>query len=61
MKICEKTQERLIAFQLRPFQNDFFKLTSNMVEASDVVHDLVKSLKKIKKAKVLKHANSMKI
>lgn len=51
LKICEKTQERLIAFQLRPFQNDFFKLTSNMVEASDVVHDLVKSLKKIKDSK----------
>lgn len=48
LKICEKTQERLIAFQLRPFQNDFFKLTSNMVEASDVVHTLVKSLKTLK-------------
>jgi predicted phosphate transport protein (TIGR00153 family) len=51
LKICEKAQERLIAFQLRPFQNDFFKLTSNMVEASDVVHDLVKSLKKLKDSK----------
>jgi hypothetical protein len=47
-KICEKAQERLVAFQLRPFQNDFFKLTSNMVEASDVVHTLVKSLKTLK-------------
>ncbi|MBS0289970.1 MAG: DUF47 family protein [Proteobacteria bacterium] len=51
LKICEKAQERLIAFQLRPFQNDFFKLTSNMVEASDVVHDLVINLKKIKDSK----------
>lgn len=51
LKVCEKTQERLIAFQLRPFQNDFFKLTSNMVEASDVVKDLVLSLRKIKDSK----------
>lgn len=51
LKIAEKTQERLVAFQLRPFQNDFFKLTSNMVEASDVVHDLVKSLKKLKNSR----------
>lgn len=51
LKICEKAQERLIAFQLRPFQNDFFKLTSNMVEASDVIHDLVKSLNKLKDSK----------
>jgi len=51
LKYCEKAQERLIAFQLRPFQNDFFKLTSNMVEASDVVHDMVKNLKKLKDTK----------
>lgn len=51
LKVCEKTQERLVAFQLRPFQNDFFKLTSNMVEASDVVHTLVKSLKVFKDSK----------
>lgn len=51
LKICEKTQERLVAFQLRPFQNDFFKLTSNMVEASDVVNTLVKSLKTFKDSK----------
>lgn len=51
LKVCEKTQERLIAFQLRPFQNDFFKLTSNMVEASDVVHTLMKSLKTLKDSK----------
>jgi len=51
LKICEKAQERLVAFQLRPFQNDFFKLTSNMVEASDVIYDLVKGLKKIKDSK----------
>jgi predicted phosphate transport protein (TIGR00153 family) len=51
LKICEKAQERLIAFNLRPFQNDFFKLTSNMVEASDVINDLVKNLKKLKDSK----------
>lgn len=51
LKECEKTEERLIAFQLRPFQNDFFKLTSNMVEASDVVHTLMKSLKTLKDSK----------
>jgi hypothetical protein len=51
LKVCEKTQERLIAFQLRPFQNDFFKLTSNMVEVSDVVHSLMKSLKTLKDSK----------
>lgn len=51
LKICEKAQERIVAFQLRPFQNDFFKLTSNMVEASDVVHTLMKSLKTLKNSK----------
>lgn len=51
LKSCEKAQERIVAFQLRPFQNDFFKLTSNMVEASDVVHTLMKSLKTLKDSK----------
>lgn len=51
LKTCEKAQERIVAFQLRPFQNDFFKLTSNMVEASDVVHILMKSLKTLKDSK----------
>ncbi len=51
LKECEKTEERLLAFQIRPFQNDFFKLTSNMVEASDVVHTLMKSLKTLKDSK----------
>jgi len=51
LKTCEKAQERIVAFQLRPFQNDFFKLTSNMVEASDVVHTLMKSLKTLKDSK----------
>ncbi len=50
-KICEKTQERIISFKLRPYQNDFFKLTSNMVEASDVIHAMVKGLKKLKDTK----------
>lgn len=50
-KICEKAQERIISFQLRPFQNDFVKLTSNMVEASDVIHAMVKGLKKLKDSK----------
>ena len=61
LKICEKTQERLVAFQLRPFQNDFFKLTSNMVEASDVVNTLVKSLKTFKdiKYKSIKEAEEL--
>ncbi|HRE32839.1 MAG TPA: DUF47 family protein, partial [Candidatus Berkiella sp.] len=51
LKTCEKAQERIVAFQLRPFQNDFFKLTSNMVEASDVVHTLMKGLKTLKDSK----------
>lgn len=51
LKLCEKAQERIVAFQLRAFQNDFFKLTNNMVEASDVVHSLVKSLKAFKDSK----------
>jgi uncharacterized protein Yka (UPF0111/DUF47 family) len=51
IKVCEKTQERLVAFHLRPFQNDFFKLTNNMVEASDVVHSLMKNLKTLKDSK----------
>lgn len=51
LKVAEKTQERLIAFDLHPFQNDFFKLTSNMVEASDVIHVLMKSLKTLKDSK----------
>jgi len=51
LKISDKAQERMIAFKLRPFQNDFFKLTSNMVEASDVTNDLVKSLKRLKDSK----------
>lgn len=51
LKICEKAQERIVVFQLRPFQNDFFKLTSNMVEASDVLHILMKSLKTLRDSK----------
>ncbi|MFO1258981.1 MAG: DUF47 family protein [Gammaproteobacteria bacterium] len=50
-KICERAQERLIAFHVHPFQNDFFKLTSNMVEASDEVHNLMKCLKSLKDTK----------
>src|SRR4029077_11684009 len=37
LKICKKTEERIIAFNIRSFQNDFFKLTSNMVEASEIL------------------------
>ncbi|HET9843423.1 MAG TPA: DUF47 family protein, partial [Gammaproteobacteria bacterium] len=51
LKISEKAQERLVAFHLRSAQNDFFKLTTNMVEASDVVHSLVISLKTLKDSK----------
>jgi len=51
LKVSEKTQERIIAFKIRPFQNDFFKLTSNMVEASDVVHDLMIALRKLKNSR----------
>jgi uncharacterized protein len=50
-KICERTQERLVGFRVRPFQNDLFKLTSNMVEASDEVHTLMMGLKKLKDTK----------
>ncbi|MGE4348802.1 MAG: DUF47 domain-containing protein [Candidatus Berkiella sp.] len=53
LKICEKTQERLVAFQLRPFHNDLFKLATNMVSASDVVHDLVTDLKILKDSKAV--------
>lgn len=48
LKICEKAQERLLTFQLRSLQDDFSKLTDNMVAVSDVVHTLVKDLKKLK-------------
>jgi uncharacterized protein Yka (UPF0111/DUF47 family) len=51
IKVCKKTEERIIAFQLRSFQNDFFKLTQNMVEASVILFDIVKSLNKIKNTK----------
>lgn len=51
LKICERTEERLVAFKLRSFQNDFFKLTSNMVEASDVLHSLISNLKHLKNSK----------
>jgi uncharacterized protein Yka (UPF0111/DUF47 family) len=50
-KIAEKAQERLVAFHLLHFQNDFFKLTTNMVEASDVLHTLVNNLKTLKNSK----------
>lgn len=53
LKVCEKTQERLIAFDIKPFQNDFFKLGSNMVEISDLIHDLMKSLKTLKDSRQL--------
>lgn len=51
LKICKKTEERIIAFKLKPLQNDFFKLTKNMVEASDILKEIVKSLNKIKNTK----------
>jgi uncharacterized protein Yka (UPF0111/DUF47 family) len=51
LKICKKAEERIIAFKLRSFQNDFFKLTQNMVEASDILKDIVKNLNNIKNTK----------
>lgn len=51
LKICERTQERIVGFQLQSFQNDFFKLSSNMVEVSDVLHTLMANLKTLKNSK----------
>lgn len=51
LKISERVEERIVGFKLRPFQNDFFKLTSNMVEASDVLHSLIANLKSLKNSK----------
>lgn len=47
-KICVKAQERIIGFGLKPFHNDFFKLTDNMAEASEHVHYLIQHLKSLK-------------
>ncbi len=47
-KICEKTQERILAFQLKSSQNDFFKLTDNMAEAAEYLQFLVQHLKTLK-------------
>lgn len=51
LKICKKTEGRIIAFNVKPFQNDFFKLTTNMVEASEILLEIVKSLNKIQNTK----------
>lgn len=59
LKVCKKAEERIIAFHLRPFQNDFFKLTQNMVEVSDILKDIVKSLNKIKNTKPIHEKCSM--
>ncbi len=47
-KICEKAQERLLSFQIQPFQSDLYRLTDNMVEASEQLHFLLKNLKTLK-------------
>lgn len=51
LKICEKTQERILAFHLEPWKQDFDKLTANMVEVSDVVRSVIENLKFIKDSK----------
>lgn len=52
-KIAEKAQERIIAFHLKPFQNDFFKLTNNMVEAAEPMYYLINNLKSLKDSQVV--------
>jgi uncharacterized protein len=47
-KISEKAQERILAFNLKPFQNDFFKLTANMEEAAEHLQFLIQNLKTLK-------------
>ncbi len=51
-KIAEKVQERILVFQLKPFQNDFHKLTDNMTEAAEPLHDLIANLKSLKDSQV---------
>jgi uncharacterized protein len=52
-KIAEKCQERILAFNLRPFQNDFFKLTDNMAEAAEVLQYLLQNLKTLKDSQLV--------
>lgn len=47
-KIAEKTQERILAFYLRPIENDFIHLTDNMAEASEDLRFLLKNLQSLK-------------
>lgn len=47
-KISEKIQERILAFQLRPFHNDFYKLTDNMTQAAEHLQYLVRNIKTLK-------------
>lgn len=52
-KIAEKAQERILAFRLKPFQNDFFKLTDNMAEAAEHLQFLIKNLKTLKDSQLV--------
>lgn len=53
LKLCEKTEERFVAFEVKAHLNDFYKLSSNMVEASDVVHSMIVHLNNMKDSKAI--------
>jgi uncharacterized protein Yka (UPF0111/DUF47 family) len=47
-KICEKAQQRMITFCVKPEHDDLYKLTDNMGKAAEQVHYLIKTLKDFK-------------
>ncbi len=47
-KISEKCQEHILAFHLKPFENDLYKLTQNMVDAAEQLHYMLTNLKSLK-------------
>jgi uncharacterized protein len=52
-KISEKCQERILSFNLKPFQSDFYRLTDNMAEAAEHLYFLLKSLKSLKDSQMV--------
>jgi uncharacterized protein Yka (UPF0111/DUF47 family) len=44
-KLCEKTQERILSFNIKPFEDDLFRLSAQMAEAAEEVHYLVQNLR----------------
>lgn len=46
-KTCEKAQERIRMFNMRPFHDDLVKITTQMAEAAEPLHDMLKHLKSL--------------